>query len=233
VQVHTPGCIHIVLHNAGCQPPFLLQNRTRHELVFRQDGTQDAWRLLEPYSALGFSWPFLTSALPHGKEGILLQQRGLAVSVLLALCTSTQCACTLATQTRLPLQRHTVQATSAMRSRSLTLRPHAAAARRKVEVALRADRSTSVRVQLDDPAQHGMQGSAAVAEYTTLTARGEEGDDETFLLHVQDVVDGVLSGVGVCDVAGEGAPLLHRLSLLPFYRPFAEIAVGCCADTPS
>ncbi len=58
MQVHSPGCIHVVLHNAGCQPPFLLQNRTRHALVFRQESTQDTWRLLEPHSAVGFSWPY-------------------------------------------------------------------------------------------------------------------------------------------------------------------------------
>jgi hypothetical protein len=64
VQVHSPGCLHVVLHNVGCEPPFLLQNRTNQKLVYRQEGTQDTWRLLEPYSALGFSWPFQTSALP-------------------------------------------------------------------------------------------------------------------------------------------------------------------------
>ena len=66
MQVHAPGCIHVVLHTAGCQPPFLLQNRTHQSLLFRQAGTQDTWRLLPPQSALGFSWPYITGALHTG-----------------------------------------------------------------------------------------------------------------------------------------------------------------------
>ena len=64
MQVHSPGCVHVVLHSAGCQPPFLLQNRTHRDLKFRQHGTQDSWRLLPAFTALGFSWPYLTRALP-------------------------------------------------------------------------------------------------------------------------------------------------------------------------
>jgi hypothetical protein len=63
MQVHSPGCLHIVLHNAGGQPPFLLQNRTEEAFVVRQNKTQDQWRRLGPYSAIGFSWPFLASTL--------------------------------------------------------------------------------------------------------------------------------------------------------------------------
>ena len=64
MTVHSPGCMHVVLHTAGCNPPFLLENRTAETFFFRQEGTQDAWRRLDPLSALGFSWPFPTSAPP-------------------------------------------------------------------------------------------------------------------------------------------------------------------------
>jgi hypothetical protein len=62
MQVHSPGSLHIVLHNAGGQPPYLLQNRTAQDFVVRQHKTQDQWRVLRAYSATGFSWPFLSSA---------------------------------------------------------------------------------------------------------------------------------------------------------------------------
>jgi hypothetical protein len=58
MQVHSPGCLHIVLHSIGCDAPYLLQNRTSEDFVFRQEGTADKWHILSAYSAVGFAWPF-------------------------------------------------------------------------------------------------------------------------------------------------------------------------------
>jgi hypothetical protein len=62
MQVHSPGCLHIVLHSIGCDPPFLLQNRTSEDFVFRQEGTADRWHVISAYSAVGFAWPFTDGA---------------------------------------------------------------------------------------------------------------------------------------------------------------------------
>ncbi len=70
--------------------------------------------------------------------------------------------------------------------------------------------ANSVRVQLDDQQQHSMQRTGI--EYTTLTAKSASGELETFLLYVQDVVDGVLSGGGVASVVGEGGHLAASAS---------------------
>lgn len=59
MQVSSPGCLHIVLHSIGCEAPYLLQNRTGEEFVYRQLGTADKWRILSGYSAVGFAWPFI------------------------------------------------------------------------------------------------------------------------------------------------------------------------------
>lgn len=62
MQVHSPGCLHIVLHSIGCESPYLLQNRTSETFVFRQHNTADKWHILSAYSAVGFAWPYTDGA---------------------------------------------------------------------------------------------------------------------------------------------------------------------------
>lgn len=64
MQVHSPGCLHIVIHSAGCQPPFLLQNKTSLGLLYRQAGSSAAWKRLQPMSAVGYTWPNPSGACP-------------------------------------------------------------------------------------------------------------------------------------------------------------------------
>lgn len=65
MQVHSPGCLHIVLHSLGCEAPYLLQNRTSQDFVFRQEGSPDKWTILSAYSAIGFAWPHTDGAAPQ------------------------------------------------------------------------------------------------------------------------------------------------------------------------
>lgn len=66
MQVHSPGCLHIVLHSIGCEAPYLLQNRTSEDFVFRQEGSAEKWHILCAYSAIGFAWPHADGAVPQG-----------------------------------------------------------------------------------------------------------------------------------------------------------------------
>lgn len=56
MQVHSPGCLHVILHTVGCQAPYLLQNRTNEAFVYRQHNTAEQWRLLPPTSSIGYAW---------------------------------------------------------------------------------------------------------------------------------------------------------------------------------
>eukprot|EP00892_Ulva_mutabilis_P007576 jgi/Ulvmu1/5190/UM021_0207.1 len=62
MQVHSPGCLHIILHTIGCQAPYLLQNRTAAAFVYRQHNTLDRWRLLPAYSSVGYAWAHVDGA---------------------------------------------------------------------------------------------------------------------------------------------------------------------------
>ena len=62
MQVHSPGCLHVILHTVGCQAPYLLQNRTDVAFVYRQHNTPDKWRLLPAYSSVGYVWGYVDGA---------------------------------------------------------------------------------------------------------------------------------------------------------------------------
>lgn len=62
MQVHSPGCLHIILHTIGCEAPYLLQNRTGVAFVYRQHNTPDHWRLLPAYTSVGYAWAFVDGA---------------------------------------------------------------------------------------------------------------------------------------------------------------------------
>lgn len=63
MQVHSPGCLHVILHTIGCQAPYVLQNRTEASFVYRQHGTGQHWCLLRPYSSIGYAWVDVDGAL--------------------------------------------------------------------------------------------------------------------------------------------------------------------------
>lgn len=56
VRVGSPGCVAMVLEAVSPRPPYLLENRTRHLLLFRPLAAPDAPFLsLPPYAAAGFA----------------------------------------------------------------------------------------------------------------------------------------------------------------------------------
>jgi hypothetical protein len=92
-------------------------------------------------------------------------------------------------------------------------------------VALPEERSVSVAVQLDDAQQSSLQRSEP--EFMTLvsTAGGER---RTFLLHVKDVVDGVLNPAGVLVVAGGASciPIRFNEAMLHLWPCLQHRAYG-------
>lgn len=65
MQVHSPGCLHVILHTIGCQAPYLLQNRTAEAFVYRQHSTPDKWCLLPAYTSVGYAWAHADGAHLH------------------------------------------------------------------------------------------------------------------------------------------------------------------------
>lgn len=65
MQVHSPGCLHVILHTIGCQAPYLLQNRTAEAFVYRQHNTPDKWCLLPAYTSVGYAWVHIDGASLH------------------------------------------------------------------------------------------------------------------------------------------------------------------------
>ena len=64
VRVGAPGCVAMVLEAVSTRPPYLLENRTAHLLLYRPLGAPGAaFQPLPPYAATGFA-PASTAA-PH------------------------------------------------------------------------------------------------------------------------------------------------------------------------